>query len=372
MEPIAVEIVRNRRRPSHPELMQATCPILGLVSAWYPSSVHGYSTTLMASMFTFEYLFANLPLEQLRNMVSYMYTGVPVHRSAYDGLGGPRIMPFAAPQVPLVSTRDLELYIEGVIGAGVDIIREPAKPAAVQDGCEEGDEITGFETLDSKDLDVLISDLDAYADSPFATTCQIQALDAESCKSGESDDDECGATSVSLVTPVDGAGSKRMLSPTPPPHDQKHNSIDKKRRSFSAQEDECIMVYYEKHGAKWRDMARTLAAETLSSRSEDALRNRHYRLTAHRDESSSTTSTQSSSSTSTASKPLQRRVSWTIAEDELILIMASKFEDRSLWKRIAKFLPGRTTHAIRNRANRLFLERERKQIVNALPLVESG
>ena len=395
MEPIAVEMVRSRRRPSHPELMQATCPILGLVSAWYPSSVHGYSTTIMASMFKFEYILANLALRQVCDMVAYIYTGFPLQRSAYDGLCGPRMVPFAAPRVPSVSPRDLESYIESVIGVDVDLpvmLRDPADSAAVQADDREGSEdnellMTGYEALDSEDLDFLVSDRDGCDKTPFANT--ILRIPGLNIVSGEPDDDECGsATSVSLVTPVDGVGSKRTLSQTPPPHDQKHVSIAKKlktvshsspssrlsyeRKHWSAQEDECIMVYYEKHGAKWRDMARTLAAETLSSRSDDALRNRHYRLTAHRDESSSTTSSESSSSTSTASKHRPKRVAWSVSEDELISKMVSKFEERFSWQRVAELLPGRTAHAIRNRSNRLFMERERTHLVNAFPLDESG
>jgi hypothetical protein len=400
MEPIAVEMVRDRRRPSHPGLMQTTCPILGVVSAWYPSSVHGYSTTAMASMFKSEYLVANLARSQMCNMVAYIYTGLPLQRSAYDGLRGQRMTPFAAPQAPLVSPRDLESYIESILRADVDLptmLRDPAKPAAVQadgkygnDGVEgrEDNELqmTGYETLDSDELDFLVSDRDGCEYNPFAKA--VLLLPGLDVVSGESGDDGCGSASpVGLATPVDGVGSKRMWSRPPSPHDQKHVSIAKKRKTvshsslssrlsyerkhWSAQEDECIMVYYEKHGAKWRDMARALAAETLSSRSDDALRNRHYRLTAHRDESSSTTSSESCSSTSTASKPRQKRVAWSISEDELILNMVSNSDERLSWQRISELLPGRTAHAIRNRANRLFMERERTHIVNASPLEES-
>jgi hypothetical protein len=355
-------------------------------------------------MFKSEYLFANLALSQMCNMAAYIYTGVPLQRSAYDGLRGQRMTPFAAPQVPPVSPRDLESYIESMIGADVDLptmLRDPAKPAAAQaddrdgrdgeDGVEGSEDnellMTGYEILDSEDLDFLVSDRDGCDDNPFANTIlRIPGLDIVS---GGSDDDECGsATSVSLATPVDGGGSKRTLSQTPPPHDQKHVSIAKKlktvshsypssrpsyeRKHWSSQEDECIMGYYEKHGARWRDMARALAAETLSSRSDDALRNRHYRLTAHRDESSSTTSSESSSLTSSASKPRQKRVAWSISEDELILKMVSISDERLSWQRVSELLPGRTAHAIRNRANRLFMERERTHIVNASPLEESG
>lgn len=386
MEPIATEMVRKRKCPSHPELMHTTCPVLGLVSALYPSSVHGYSTTIMASMFKFEYLFANLAPREMCGIVAHIYKGFPVQWSAYDGLYVTRMIQFAAPQSPLLSPRDLESYIESVFGSDVDIqmmLREPATPIAVQaDGKEdiegrEDDELvmTGFETLDCEDLDCFISGRGCYG-NPCQKTIKIPGLDADL------DNDECDSvTSVSLVTPVDGVGSKRTLSQTPPPHYKKHISIAKKLRSvsssrllqerklWSAQEDECIMVYYEKHGAKWRDMARTMAAETLSSRSDDALRNRYYRLTAHRDKSPSTTSSESSSSRSTTvHKACKKRVSWTVAEDELILEMVYKFGDRLLWKQVAELLPGRTSQAIRNRANRLFMERERTDIMNALPL----
>jgi len=412
MEPIAVEMVRDRRRPSHPGLMQTTCPILGLVSASYPSSVHGYSTTIMASMFKLEYLVANLALSQMCNMAAYIFTGVPLQRSVYDGLRGQRMTPFAAPQVPLVSPRDLESYIESMLGADVDLptmLQDPAKPAEVQAGGNDGNDgrdgvegkednellMTGYESLDSEDFDFLVSDRDGCDDNTFAKAVLLPGLNVVS---GESDDDECGsATYVRLSTPVDGVGSKRPLSQTPPPHDQKRVSIAKKlkavshsspsprlsyeRKNWSAQEDECIMAYYEKHGAKWRDMARALAAETLSSRSDDALRNRHYRLTAHRDESASTTSSESCSSTSTASNARRKRVAWTVAEDELILKMVSNSDERLSWQRVSKLLSGRTAHAIRNRANRLFMERERTHILEESegdtrrplqPLVEVG
>jgi hypothetical protein len=266
---------------------------------------------------------------------------------------------FAAPQLPLVSPSDLGSYIESVIGADVDL--SVVLPGKDDVGGIENDElvIKGYESLYSEDMDILMSDNDGTVGNP----------------------------SASLVTPVYGIGStKRMRSQTP--QDNTHlftaktmKTVDlpypssrpsNGRKSWSTQEDEFIMAYYEKHGAKWREMTRTFAAETLSARSEDALRNRHYRLTAHRDESSSTTSSVYSSSTSVASEHRQERLGWTVAEDELVLKIVSKSEERWSWQQVANLLPGRTAHAVRNRANRLFLERERTHIVNALPLGESS
>ena len=360
MEPAAAEMVRTRKQPSHPELMRSLCPILDYTSVRYPSCVHGYSTTLMASMFKFEYLFANLPAKQMCDLLRYIATGTPVQRSAHDGLCGSKMSAH-------VSAHELEAYLEDTFGAHARLAHEPAAaaPAAASDA--DG-AMTGFEMLDEEDLDMLISSLDEYADAPAAPTVEVPGLE-------EASDNEGDGSSVRLVTPV-AEGGAQPRAQTPLPQECKYPSIAKKlktvpaapptheRRHWSSVEDDLILVYYEKHGAKWRDMARVLATETRCSRSDDALRNRHYRLTAHSDETCSSTS---SDSVPSARKPVPRRVSWSQSEDELILGSLAKIDDRFTWQRLSELLPSRTTHAIRNRASRLFMERERLQLVHASP-----
>ena len=86
---IAVEIVMSRRSPSHPELMQSDDAILNFLSASYPSCVHGFSTTLMVSMFRFDYILHSVPRDELVRIMSYVYSGRPVYRSANDGVHTP-------------------------------------------------------------------------------------------------------------------------------------------------------------------------------------------------------------------------------------------------------------------------------------------
>ena len=83
---LAVEIVMKRRQPSHPELMQSDDAILNFISTSYPSCVHGLSTTLMVSMFRFEYMLHCVPRDELARIMSYVYSGRPVYRSANDGV----------------------------------------------------------------------------------------------------------------------------------------------------------------------------------------------------------------------------------------------------------------------------------------------
>ena len=90
MHRIAHDFVKNRRMPSHPELMKSdNDDILNFLSALYPSSVHGYSTTLMLSMFRIEYIIDKVPATEVYRIVSYVHRGSPTYRSANDGLSSP-------------------------------------------------------------------------------------------------------------------------------------------------------------------------------------------------------------------------------------------------------------------------------------------
>jgi hypothetical protein len=87
---IAHEFLKNRRLPSHPELMKSdNDDILNVISALYPSCVHGYSTTLMLSMFRIEYILDRVPATEVYRIVSYVHRGSPVYRSSNDGLNSP-------------------------------------------------------------------------------------------------------------------------------------------------------------------------------------------------------------------------------------------------------------------------------------------
>jgi len=87
MHGIAHEFVKNRRMPSHPELMKSdNDDILNFLSFLYPSSVHGYSTTLMLSMFRIEYILDKVPAAEICRILLYVHQGSPVYRSANDGL----------------------------------------------------------------------------------------------------------------------------------------------------------------------------------------------------------------------------------------------------------------------------------------------
>jgi hypothetical protein len=90
MHRIAHEFVKNRRLPSHPELMKSdNDDILNFLSGAYPSSVHGYSTTLMLSMFRIEYILERLPAAEIYRILLYVHRGSPAYHSANDGLVRP-------------------------------------------------------------------------------------------------------------------------------------------------------------------------------------------------------------------------------------------------------------------------------------------
>jgi hypothetical protein len=83
---IALDIVRNRRDPAHPEYMTSECPMLNWLSVSYPSTVHGYSTTLMATMFRFDFIAKHFSYYEMMRLISYVHVGQPPYRSAHDGM----------------------------------------------------------------------------------------------------------------------------------------------------------------------------------------------------------------------------------------------------------------------------------------------
>ena len=126
-----------------------------------------------------------------------------------------------------------------------------------------------------------------------------------------------------------------------------------KKSYWTPSEDDFVIAYYSVHGPLWREMSLALAAQTSYTRSDDALRNRHDRLTAQRHNCLS--------SSKTRERP--PRVPWTSNEDETIgaNVQTSNIgcAGRAKWRQLAAKLPGRTPHAVRNRANRLAIAKER-------------
>jgi len=291
MQPIAIDIVRGRKRPSHPEYLQSDCPMLSFISA-LGATVHGFSTTMMLSMFNWEFVAAKLPPDELSRLVCFIYTGTPVHRSTFYGLGGMQ------PVVSESTQMEIGPYIDEIVDGSVNISSawwniEPF--------------MNGFEVFDETELDTLVS-------PPPVEVCEL----------------ELSGTDV-----VADCRKARRCDRVP----------------WTAVEDAFVLEFYNLHGGHWRRMAREMVGATKCARSDDALRNRHSRLTSLTSDGASSTS--SSSSDSHPFRLPCVRVPWTTAEDALIVAALVKCHGRVTWTHIARALPGRTPHAIRNRAHRL-------------------
>jgi len=105
------------------------------------------------------------------------------------------------------------------------------------------------------------------------------------------------------------------------------------RIKWRADEDRLIFDIIAQKGRDWRKIA-----QMLPGRSEQAIRNRLYRLSSHASISRS-------------------QGCWTSEEDQLI--MASVQELGKRWILVAQRLPGRTEDSIRNRYTRLFRAAQR-------------
>ena len=243
-----MDLIRDRKRPSHPEYMQSSCPMLAALEN-RGGSVHGFSTMLMLSMFKSGYVEGKIPADELDRLTTFVSTG----RRSSCGVG----------EVEVHSSED-----------------ESKSPT----------------------------------------------------ENDDKNDDEKMGVDVSMTTPV---VMKRVAS------------------AWSIEEDAFVVEFYNTHGGKWRKMSRAIKLELGTSRSDDALRNRRYRLVSEND---GPISVASDSTTASRSKP--PRSPWTTLEDAVIVQTLKAWHGRITWKAIARKLPGRTPHAIRNRAHRLASEVE--------------
>lgn len=138
-----------------------------------------------------------------------------------------------------------------------------------------------------------------------------------------------------------------------------HTPNNKRRRvHWLAEEDQMIREHVAVYGATWETLSAKIAKTCQTSRSGDALRNRFARLEATNDELSD--SSRSSSQSSGKARSI-----WTKSEDDAVVVLANRFGHAG-WNEIARFLPGRTPHAIRNRHLRLNSERDRAKWVNSV------
>lgn len=159
------------------------------------------------------------------------------------------------------------------------------------------------------------------------------------------------------------------------------------RKEWSAEEDIIIREGVAEYGCRWRRIA-----SQLPGRSDDAVRNRWNRLkdltpgeegadppaprprkpaagsrkVANAATPSSVDGTAGESGATPdkapAAKDRPERVSWTRAEDAIIVSSVAELGHK--WYQIASRLPGRTDHAIRNRFHRLQAMADDAQIVN--------
>jgi hypothetical protein len=222
--------------------------------------------------------------------------------------------------------------------------------------------LTGFDMLDETDFDGFeqpppIAPISVPLDTCFDGTENDDDGDDDTQDDAASSAAE-SSDSVMLVTPLDKCASLRgRVSPISP------LQKNRERKHWTKEEDECIMEYHSQHGARWRDMARVLARSEQLSRSDDALRNRFSRLVARkhdRDPSPSDPAVPSQPSKRRRSVP---RVQWTDLEDERILSSVLSWNGQNNWQSLAERLPGRTPHAVRNRANRLLMGCERASLI---------
>ena len=290
MEGIAIELMKTRKRPSHPEYMQSSCPILATLAA-RGGSVHGFSTMLMVSMFKSGYIAEKLPAAEFARLTSFIHTGLPLRRSFYDGVVGAAV---AAVPCESKCVIDIEAY-----------------RCVHDDPSMNGGEL-----------------FDVPSSEKVPRPPAVWVPDSN----GSSDDDLKGTGAVTSVS------AKRYSFTT--------TTITK----WSIEEDAFVEEFYNAHGGQWRNMARAMSSAIGTTRSDDALRNLAH---AHDGSASVASDSSSVSSSSTNRSP---RVPWTTWEDTLIVETLGAWRGRVTWKRLAGQLPGRTPHAIRNRAHRLAMD----------------
>lgn len=123
-------------------------------------------------------------------------------------------------------------------------------------------------------------------------------------------------------------------------------------------EDAFVLEYHSAHGPVWRAMSLALATNTACTRSDDALRNRYDRLVCHHYE-------KRRGNDDFSPEVVRQRVPWTATEDQTIVKALQTWDKhRSSWNKLACTLPGRTPHAVRNRANRLCMTDQRRRILD--------
>ena len=181
---------------------------------------------------------------------------------------------------------------------------------------------------------------------------------------------EAGLNSQGIpeVKAIDVANESTMVQPltADPPtllkpiHLGARNALE--RKEWSSQEDQLILDGVVEFGCRWRKIA-----ARLHGRSDDAVRNRWNRLKGAANVGTNDGSSEDMSTkrkTAMAATPLEtggelssgetkrvERLSWTHQEDAVIMSLVSECGHR--WNQIAKHLPTRTEHAIRNRWHRL-------------------
>lgn len=134
------------------------------------------------------------------------------------------------------------------------------------------------------------------------------------------------------------------------------------RTAWSDEEDAMVVRSVREHGCKWRQIA-----ALFPGRSDDAIRNRWKRvryLPEHNggvDVKPPDKLKHVAGAASLEEKAQPERVSWSAAEDDMIMNSIEELGHR--WQKIAERLPGRTEHAIRNRFARLMSLASRGQPV---------
>jgi hypothetical protein len=366
---MAIEFVRDRRNPTNPEVMHSECELLSALCKAFDPCIHGFSTTVMVSMFSLRHLVAKLGHAELFQMMSFLFTGKPQYRSAFDGTPTPTLMS--------LTETDFEEFARDVLAQrDENVLSLPGDADAANAADDADDAMTGFDELFEEDIDVL-------APTPIETSAfELPWLRESADVESEPESDVPSELESPLGPPLQPLAVFHPSAATPEP---KHTTASawvapqrRDRKEWTFAEDEFVLDYFARHGPQWREMSREMAKTMPHSRSDDALRNRHERILAHLHTHDSPSSDSSDVSSKSNHRPRMSgaggggladrppRASWTPQEDEIICDAVSlQAGGKPGWQALARKLPGRTPHAVRNRANRIVMESERANLTQS-------